>query len=594
MNILELVMYMEIILPKTTRRRALDAYLHFAKATSASKVSADCTTWSYALLKALSHVVGQSELKRCVDEVKCGRGRSVIAGFGGLFRSSRAFEVVGWSHQSRQHRCGACGQTRVFRTVCYHCGTRASTKCITCPLWPVHDRRVPKKKLDVKIGDDPITLRVAKSETITRGLHYHRATFSDRILYNSFGGDQLFLAHKMYIALRRAAKIDASTYASVKREHWTWLRAETERWRKSHAVINEDMSMSDVLNLVEGLHVVSRVHAEERETSHSTSANRVSSARDGVRKRRRGDEEDVAFDAWMRRIKSGIEQFWSQHHITECLGYDPTDERGFPMTGANHCGLCAFDNLRYAHTCSKCGYELSKAVDWGALTDAMVWLYLFEDLHLDAQFLGSRNGYIETVSLEDVFKNHLLQSRHYFTIDEIGWNDWKLQCYFITHFLYVVSDWGTINLPRELFMEEFRFLANHLPYTVKLGDAEIVGEFLHCLRILGVSEDSNGGVHNDDEGDDTLRGAMRYAVKFMLLKEKQHRSKGLWVQERGTTCYDRYHSSYCGVVGLLSPISHHRSTTESSFRPPLFLKQQRAVHDPALSPRAKTRRVRDL
>ena len=81
----------------------------------------------------------------------------------------------------------------------------------------------------------------------------------------------------------------------------------------------------------------------------------------------------------------------------------------------------------------------------GALTDACVWLYVFEDISLELRCLGSANRELHP-TFQSFIQNHLCQARHYFTLDEIGINDFKLQCYFITHFIYVASDWGMITL----------------------------------------------------------------------------------------------------------------------------------------------------
>lgn len=76
--------------------------------------------------------------------------------------------------------------------------------------------------------------------------------------------------------------------------------------------------------------------------------------------------------------------------------------------------------------------------------------------------------------------------RAYQSVDVLGHNFYKLQCYFVTHFIYVFSDWGYHRLRRELFSEEFNFIVANLKLVIQLQDAEIVGEFLQCLSILQV------------------------------------------------------------------------------------------------------------
>lgn len=43
-------------------------------------------------------------------------------------------------------------------------------------------------------------------------------------------------------------------------------------------------------------------------------------------------------------------------------------------------------------------------------------------------------------------------------MDELGKNFFQLQAYFVTHFIYVVSEWGKHRLRRELFWEEIHFI----------------------------------------------------------------------------------------------------------------------------------------
>ena len=50
-----------------------------------------------------------------------------------------------------------------------------------------------------------------------------------------------------------------------------------------------------------------------------------------------------------------------------------------------------------------------------------------------------------------------------------------------------MSNWGAHQLPRAMFAEEFTMIVANLEQAMSLDDAEIVGEFLHCLRILGAS-----------------------------------------------------------------------------------------------------------
>mmetsp|Transcript_28462 Transcript_28462/g.88079 ORF Transcript_28462/g.88079 Transcript_28462/m.88079 type:complete len:132 (+) Transcript_28462:266-661(+) len=75
----------------------------------------------------------------------------------------------------------------------------------------------------------------------------------------------------------------------------------------------------------------------------------------------------------------------------------------------------------------------------------------------------------------------------YQRIDELGHDFFRLQCYFVTHYIYVLSDWGRHMVHRELFEEEFLFLLLNLGQVTSMEDPELIGEFIQCLRIFGVS-----------------------------------------------------------------------------------------------------------
>jgi hypothetical protein len=140
--------------------------------------------------------------------------------------------------------------------------------------------------------------------------------------------------------------------------------------------------------------------------------------------------------------------------------------------------------------------------------------------------------------------------RSYQPVDVLGHNFYKLQCYFITHFIYVFSDWGHHRLRRELFAEEFNFIVANLHMVIRLKDSEIVGEFLQCLCILQFTP----------ETDPELVPIFEAGKKFLIRAEAKQGNCGLWrthnapLEERLTVSariYDKYHSSYCASVGLI-------------------------------------------
>ena len=119
-------------------------------------------------------------------------------------------------------------------------------------------------------------------------------------------------------------------------------------------------------------------------------------------------------------------------------------------------------------------------------------------------------------------------------------NDYKLQCYYLTHLIYVFSDWGQHCLCRQLYAEEFEFIVRNMKFAIYLDDPEIVGEFIQCLKIMQVTKRS----------DPLIWPLIEMGYKYLVAKEEKGGKKGMWVSDR-ETLYNRYHSSYCAAIGIL-------------------------------------------
>lgn len=144
-----------------------------------------------------------------------------------------------------------------------------------------------------------------------------------------------------------------------------------------------------------------------------------------------------------------------------------------------------------------------------------------------------------------------------------------------------MSDWGRHTLRRELFEEELVFIASNLTqvletskYTTLRGhrqvifmeDPELTGEFLQCLRILGVSRlDSTIWPLIHHVQIDAVFFMPPFSILFLSLTtfnilqamtyllelERRHGGQGAW-SKRSDMPYDRYHTAYCATVGLMS------------------------------------------
>jgi hypothetical protein len=105
--------------------------------------------------------------------------------------------------------------------------------------------------------------------------------------------------------------------------------------------------------------------------------------------------------------------------------------------------------------------------------------YVFDDIGIEIKCHGGQT------TLQEVLKI-LPLARSYQRIDELGHNFFRLQCYFLTHLIYVFSDWGQHAVRRQLFAEEFEFVVRNMTYAVRIDDPEVVGEFIQCLKIMQV------------------------------------------------------------------------------------------------------------
>lgn len=113
------------------------------------------------------------------------------------------------------------------------------------------------------------------------------------------------------------------------------------------------------------------------------------------------------------------------------------------------------ENSKGRTNCVDCNVFLRPKRDYGSLTDALVWTYLFEQIDINLVCNKARACFV------DALKN-LPYIRRYQRIDELGHDFFKLQCYYVTHLIYVLSDWGRHALQRSLFEEELTFFVSNL------------------------------------------------------------------------------------------------------------------------------------
>ena len=193
--------------------------------------------------------------------------------------------------------------------------------------------------------------------------------------------------------------------------------------------------------------------------------------------------------------------------IDETVRINPTVlPRSLPLR--SYCMDCG--EYMSARTCTECARCVTQMVDYDPLAAALVWPSLFHDLGLNPVAV---EGTVQ-VSLTDLMELMPL-IRPYRSLVALGLGAFTLQCYFVTHLVFVQSRWGRVRLtPRSLYCEELIFLSANMRVVMWLNDPELVGEFVHALHILGCGAQD---------------APMQYGRHYLLSKEQQAPMRGNWV-----------------------------------------------------------------
>ena len=114
-------------------------------------------------------------------------------------------------------------------------------------------------------------------------------------------------------------------------------------------------------------------------------------------------------------------------------------------------------------------------------------------------------------------------------------------CYFVTHKIFVATNWGLKRLRKEEWIHERAFLKTHLPYAMTgakhgYGDVHLVGEFVQCLRCF----------------DDVARVDPDVAEATRWMCSRQNKATGGW-EVLDADFKNSYHATICALGALLTP-----------------------------------------
>jgi hypothetical protein len=518
-----LMQHLELVLPRGVFLSACDEVLDLSRHVQpARKRIRACSSESLLLHLRLAQVVGKDVLLDAVRAVEAGgfaaQGLGIMGGRGSQF-------------------CAHCGQFRVTRQVCLGCAALAMDDQGNDLGW------LPNEEDMQVAGKVELPSALAIEQATERGIEYFAQCLAEEKNFDMYGGDMLFLAQKLVGALHgfpalRARAVEVCQQAAA-------------RFRHTRVHLDADVleESNHVMDTVEGLHAIALLPdaplslppAPPQQSPAPPQHPQMRSARASALAKLKVHGANDVFDH--ARMSAEVLEAMHGYDLTELLGFNPLQD-GVPQTPQRHCSNCAKINKPKSALCSECGCLLKCKIDYGALTDACVWSFVFGTfgLPLECQRL-SRVTELKFAHL----CRFLPEARSYRDLAELGHDFWKLQSYFASHFVYIMSGWGANDLRREFYVEEFRYFAENLRRVVKMQDPELVGEFLHCLRLLGFDPAARPCPEHP-----SLVKAYREAVAYLVRAE----DKGMWTSSVSTP-YARYHSAWCGVVGLI-PVSNAR------------------------------------
>lgn len=264
-----------------------------------------------------------------------------------------------------------------------------------------------------------------------------------------------------------------------------WARAEgaelARRWRTLHPSVAEDADAESLYDLIYG-----GLYADLL----------------GAR--------DVKLKA---RLKAAARRFSAR----DFLYFDPAAEP--PPGDLPDLCRCGLWNERGRKTCARCRRRLSMSSHHGVWYAALIRTYM-----------AARYGVSLGASYADVLRwLHTLRPYPAARSDA----DFVDAAYAVTHVVYTLNDYDVYRLRPGWLPREFAFVKSQLPGAVAAEDAEMVGEFLECLKCFGLGARSP---------------LVRAGTDFLLARQNRD---GSWGETDTDNVYANYHTTLAAAGGLM-------------------------------------------
>jgi hypothetical protein len=264
-----------------------------------------------------------------------------------------------------------------------------------------------------------------------------------------------------------------------------WARAEgvelARRWRALHPSVASDANADAIYDLIYGSLYADRLGAR-----------------------------DLKMKA---RLRAEARRFTAR----DFLYFDPAAEP--PPADLPDLCRCGLWNERGRKTCARCRRRLSMSSRYGVWYMTLIQIYM-----------ATRYGVSLGAAYADVLRR-LPTLRPYPGARSDA--DFVDAAYAVTHVVYTLNDYDVYRLRPGWLPEEFTFLKSQMAGAVAAEDAEMVGEFLECLKCFGLGARSP---------------LIRAGTDFLLARQNPD---GSWGETDTDNVYANYHTTLAAAGGLM-------------------------------------------